>query len=63
MMVDKIPESRELRVRDFPVKLHRKVERYISLIHARTGRELTKQTAIVELVDKATRNIKLIEAA
>lgn len=56
-------EVTELRVRDFPDSLHQKIERYISIIHARTGRELNKQTATIELIDKATKNIKLINHA
>lgn len=53
-------QTRELRVPQFPEILHKKVERYISLIHGRTGRELNKQTAIIELVEKATKSVKLI---
>lgn len=56
-------QTRELRIPLFPETLHQKVERYISLIHARTGRELNKQTAIIELVEKATKNVKLIQSA
>jgi hypothetical protein len=48
---------RELRVRDFPVPLHDKIEKYISKVHSRTGRRLNKQTATIELVEKATKDI------
>lgn len=54
-------DVKELRVRDLPQLLHLKIERYISIIHARTGRELNKQTATIELIEKATRNIKVAQ--
>jgi len=59
-MENKPSEVTELRVQYFPDLLHLKIERYISLIHTRTGRKLNKQTATIELVDKATKNIKVI---
>lgn len=61
-MIKETVKTRELRVREFPEKLHLKIERYISLIHSRTGRELNKQTATIELLEKSTKSIKLIQA-
>lgn len=55
-------ESRELRVIALPEELHLKIERYISIIHARTGRLLNKQTATQELLEKATKNIKVAQS-
>jgi hypothetical protein len=49
----------ELRVKKCPVMTHRKIERYISMIDVKEGRRLNKQTATVELLEKATKDIKL----
>lgn len=52
-------DTKELRVFKLPIYVHLKIERYMSLIHSRTGRKLTKDMASAELLEKATRNIKL----
>jgi hypothetical protein len=49
----------ELRVNKCPKVVHRKIERYISMMDVKEGRRLNKQTATVELLELATKNIKL----
>lgn len=49
----------ELRVRTLPNKLHRKIRKYIGMVQVNEGRDLNKQTAVIELLEAATKNIKL----
>jgi hypothetical protein len=49
----------ELRVKECPNSTHRKIERYISMVDVSQGRRLNKQSATVELLEKATKDIKL----
>jgi hypothetical protein len=49
----------ELRVKECPKDIHKKIERYISMIDVREGRSLNKQSATVELLERATRKIKI----
>jgi hypothetical protein len=50
--------SKELRVRECPNEIHRRIKKYIARVLDKEGRELNKQSATVELLDKALRNIK-----
>lgn len=52
-------EVQELRVREFPAFLHKKIKKYINRVGDREGRQLNKQTATIELMDKALSKIKL----
>jgi hypothetical protein len=52
---------KELRIRAFPVRLHKKIGKYIARVLDREDRTLTKETAVEELIDKATKNIKIPE--
>lgn len=51
--------TRELRDAEFPEVLHQKIEKYIARIRDREDRVLTKPKALRELVDRATRHIKI----
>lgn len=52
-------DTKELRVRECPNQLHRKIKRYINMVEVREGRDLNKQTATIELLEKATKNIHI----
>ena len=39
--------------------IHQRIEIHMSLVHTKTGRKLTKPQAASELLDKATKHIKV----
>lgn len=49
----------ELRVPELADDIHLKIEKYMAIAHAKAGRRLTKPQAAAELLDKATKHIKL----
>lgn len=55
--------SRELRVSKVPEDVHLRVERWMEIHNGKTGEGLNKQEAVVRLLDKATKNIKIVPAA
>lgn len=59
MPVKESLEVKELRVRDFPLYLHKKIKAYINRVGDREKRDLNKQTATIELMDKALKNITI----
>lgn len=50
---------KELRLRFVPLSLHEKIEKYMSQVHSKQDRVLTKETGCIELLEKATKHIKL----
>lgn len=44
-------EPRDLLIRDVPDALHRKIEKRASYIHFKTGRQVTKQDMVKELLE------------
>ncbi len=53
-------EGIDIRIEKAPQTIHKKLERYIGLQHAKRGYRLRKGEAALELLEKATKNIKLI---
>lgn len=52
--------TKELRVWKCPIELHNKIEIHKALVRAKEGRRLTKEDAVIELLYKATKQIKLV---
>jgi hypothetical protein len=46
-------DTKELRVRDFPLPLHKRVRKYVNKVGLQENRELNKGTASIELIDQA----------
>lgn len=59
MPVKESLEVKELRIQHFPMYLHKKIKAYINRVGDRERRDLNKQTAVIELVDKALKNITI----
>lgn len=60
----KIPENSlyvDLRVRKCPRIIHRKLVRYRSILDVQRGGSPNLDDAIIDLLEKATRKVKLIE--
>jgi hypothetical protein len=51
-------EDRDIRVRKAPAELHLKIEHYM-FKRGLKGKSLTKELAVIELLEKATKPIKL----
>jgi len=60
-MVKAEVEVKELRLRFLPVAIHKKIEKYIAMQRSKHDREITKEIASAELLDKATKSIKIPE--
>jgi hypothetical protein len=50
--------TKELRVRECPDEIHRKIKKYVAQVFDREGRELNKQSATVELLAEVLKNIE-----
>lgn len=42
-----------------PDEIHRRIQRWKELYNVRTGEKLNKAEAVVKLLDKATKNVKI----
>jgi hypothetical protein len=51
--------GRDIRLVKVPELIHDKIERYMARVQFREHRKLTKADAAVELIDKATKDIKI----
>jgi hypothetical protein len=44
--------TKELRVREFPLPMHKRIKKYVSKMELDENRELNKGTASIELIDQ-----------
>jgi len=53
--------SRELRVPEVPEDIHLRIERWKDIHNGKTGDRLNKAEAVVALLDKATKHVRIPE--
>ena len=51
--------SRELRVSEVPEDIHLRVERWQEIYNGKTGEGINKQMAVIKLLDKATKHVRI----
>lgn len=55
--------TRELRVEKVPENIHLRIERWQEIFNGKTGEGINKQQAVIRLLDKATKHIKIPQVA